>query len=355
MDAEIGQFVLRTARDFWAVTAEMSPYLLFGFFVAGVLFVFLSPTFVRKHLGGKGISPLFKASLFGVPLPLCSCGVIPVSMSLHKSGAGKGATISFLLSTPQTGIDSILVTWSLLGWLLAVTKPIVAFITGLIGGICVDLFDREEQSDRTPPVNQIPKDEPPAEKRRPHRIATLFKYGFVTLPRDIGRSMLVGLFIAALISALVPEGYFAEKLGTGILSKIVMMILGIPIYVCATASVPVAAALIAKGVTPGAALVFLMTGPATNAATFVTIWKTLSFRTAVIYLLTVAGCALIAGTGLDLLITTLDISGVHKPHWMMPQWIQYGSAVVLLAILGWAAFRPLLKMVKSPDPCDNTQ
>ena len=137
--------------DFWATVAEMSPYLLFGFFVAGLLSVLVSQRLVERHLGGRGIWPLLKASLFGVPLPLCSCGVIPVSMSLHKHGASKGSTISFLLSTPQTGVDSIFVTLSLLGPVFAIFRPLAAFITGIVGGTFVDAFERKNKDDAQPP------------------------------------------------------------------------------------------------------------------------------------------------------------------------------------------------------------
>ena len=150
--------------------------------------------------------------------------------------------------------------------------------------------------------------------------------------------MLLGLVIAAIISALVPEGFFAEKLGTGIFAMVVMMFLGIPVYVCATASVPVAAALILKGLTPGAALVFLMTGPATNAASFITIWKVLGRATAIIYLATVAGCALLGGILLDFLAGSVDINIAAQPQWMLPDFVKYISAVVLLGILGYAFF-----------------
>jgi len=156
------------------------------------------------------------------------------------------------------------------------------------------------------------------------------------LPRDIGKAMLVGLVIAAVISALVPEGYFAEKLGTGIFAMVVMMFLGIPVYVCATASVPVAAALILKGLTPGAALVFLMTGPATNAASFITIWKILGKTTAITYLATVAGCALLGGILLDYIASGFDFEIATRPGWMLPQAVKYVSAVVLLAVLAFA-------------------
>ena len=332
----MADFVRSIIIDFWSTIAEMSPYLLFGFLVAGLLSVLVSQRLVERHLGGTGLWPLVKASIFGVPLPLCSCGVIPVSMSLHRHGASKGSTISFLLSTPQTGVDSIFVTLSLLGPLFAVFRPLIAFLTGVVGGTLVDVFARSYKDE-----GQVPPkctDECCNGDRTSGRIARGLRYGFVTLPRDIGRAMLIGLIIAAVISALVPDGYFAEKLGTGILAMVVMMFLGIPVYVCATASVPVAAALIIKGLTPGAALVFLMTGPATNAASFVTIWKALGKATAITYLATVAGCALLSGILLDYIAAGVDFQIVSRPGWMLPSPVKYASAVVLLAVLIFAIF-----------------
>ena len=330
----MSDFAKSIVIDFWSTVAEMSPYLLFGFFVAGILSVFVSQRVVEKHLGGRGMRPLVKASLFGVPLPLCSCGVIPVSMSLHKHGASKASVISFLLSTPQTGADSILVTLSLLGPLFAVFRPLAAFVTGIIGGTLVNVFDKEKEDKEQKPQECT---EECCYGNQDKKIVRGLKYGFVTLPRDIGRAMLVGLIIAAVISALVPAGYFAEHLGTGIFAMVVMMFLGIPVYVCATASVPVAAALILKGLTPGAAIVFLMTGPATNAASFVTIWKTLGSRTAVTYLLTVAGCALLSGILLDYIAAGVDFEIVTRPAAMLPSAVKYASAVILIAVLAIGA------------------
>jgi hypothetical protein len=337
-------FIKLIITDFWSTIAEMSPYLLFGFFVAGLLSVLVSQQLVEKHLGGRGLLPLLKASIFGVPLPLCSCGVIPVSMSLHKHGASKGSTIAFLLSTPQTGVDSIFVTLSLLGPVFAVFRPVAALITGIVGGTFVDLFEKDGEIQKSPAEKCTDEC---CSTEKTSRVVKGLKYGFVTLPRDIGKAMLLGLIIAAFISALVPDGYFAEKLGTGIFAMVVMMFLGIPVYVCATASVPVAAALIMKGLTPGAALVFLMTGPATNAASFITIWKTLGRTTAIIYLATVAGCALLGGILLDLLATSVDIDITAHPHWMLPAIVKYISAVVLLAVLGYALFSKATKTTNS--------
>jgi len=325
------------AEEFWAVLGEMAPYLLFGFLAAGLLSVFVSPGLVERHLGGRGLGPLVKASAFGVPLPLCSCGVIPVAASLRRHGASRGATTSFLLSTPQTGVDSIMVTLSLLGPVFAVFRPVVAFVTGLVGGGLVSAVAPEESAtanNRT--ACHAECCEPTSGQGK---LARGLAYGFVTLAGDIGWALLAGLLIAGLISALLPENFFAPVLGGGIVAMIVMMLAGIPIYVCATASVPVAAALIAKGASPGAALVFLMTGPATNAATIAVVGRTMGRKTAVTYLLTVAGCALGAGLLLDGFFAQTGGRAAAPHAWMMPEPIKAASAFVLLGVLANALLR----------------
>ncbi|MBP7050576.1 MAG: permease [Phycisphaerae bacterium] len=321
---------------FWATFAEMSPYLLFGFLVAGVMAMFVSRRMVERHLGGVGVIPIFKASLFGVPLPLCSCGVIPVAMSLRKHGASRGATVAFLLSTPQTGVDSILVTHSLLGPVFAVFRPIAALVTGLVGGILVNLSGRKNGSPTQAAADSPREPEPVVPFGR--RIRDGLEHGFVTLPRNIGKALLIGLVVASVISALVPDNFFADRLGRGLPAMLVMMLIGIPIYVCASASVPVAAALIAAGLSPGAAFVFLMTGPATNAAGLATIWNALGRRTAILYLVTVASCALAGGLILDALVAHVDIGAGTHVHDMGPGLVQHASAIVLLALLGYALF-----------------
>lgn len=329
----MADFAKNIVVEFWFTLAEMSPYLLFGFFVAGLLGALVSRDWVERHLGGRGFWPLVKASILGVPLPLCSCGVIPVSMSLHKHGASRGSTISFLLSTPQTGVDSIFVTFSLLGPIYAVFRPIAAFVTGIVGGGLVNAFDKTNgQSEHSQCHDECCSDS------KKTRMAGAFKFAFITLPRDIGAALLIGLAIAALIGSLVPKDYFAGRLDHPMIELLVMMALGIPVYVCATASVPIAAAMIMTGFSPGAALVFLMTGPATNAASIATIWKGLGAKTAVIYLLTVAGCALGAGLLLNSIAGWLDIEVVTQPHRMLPQVIKNIAAVALLAMLANAVF-----------------
>jgi hypothetical protein len=326
-------YIQNLVVKFWTTMTEMSPYLLFGFLMAGLLSMFISAKTVERHLGSRGFWSVFKAALFGVPMPLCSCGVIPVSMSLYKHGASRGATIAFLLSTPQTGIDNIFIVYSLLGPVFAIFSPIVAMATGLFGGTLVNLFDKNT-AEQTQPCT----DECCNNTKKENRLLKALRYSFLVLPADIGKAMLVGLVIAAFISATIPDNFFSTYLaaGGGALAMVVMMAVGIPMYVCSAASVPIAAALIEKGLNPGAAMVFLMTGPATNAAAITTLWSLLGKKTALLYLLSVVVCSFAAGTVLDMIFRGLPEAGVHIHGWMMPAWFGNLSAIVLLAVLGWA-------------------
>jgi len=322
--------------DFWLTLCEMSPYLLFGFLMAGVLSVLVSRELVERHLGGHGFWPVFKAALFGVPLPLCSCSVIPVTASLRKHGAGRGAATAFLISTPQTGVDSIFVTLALLGPVFAVFRPLAALVSGLLGGSVADALEPHGEAD-TQPADEC-TDACCAEDGH-GKFAKIFSYGFVDLPRDIGRALLIGILIAGIISAALPNDFFVG-VGTGILAILVMMLLGIPVYVCATASIPVAAALMMKGVSPGAALAFLMTGPATNAAGIATVWKIMGRRTAIVYLATVAATAFASGLILDYIFAFGEWEVKKGMGLMLPQPMKVASAVALLLILAAAFFRP---------------
>jgi uncharacterized membrane protein YraQ (UPF0718 family) len=316
----------------------MAPYLLFGFAAAGLLSVLVPAEKVEQHLGGRGMASTLKAALFGIPLPLCSCSVLPVAMSLRRHGSSLGATVAFLLSTPQTGVDSILVTYSVLGPVFAIFRPLAALLTGVLGGFLAERARRDAESMEGIP-NGPCTDECCAHTAG-HPLVRALRYGFLTLPRDIGKPMLLGLLAAGIIAAIVPDDFFAGAIGTGIVGILVMMLLGIPVYVCATASVPIAAALISKGVSPGAALAFLITGPATNAAALVTIWKVLGSRSALIYVGTAACGALACGLLLDSLFSITGISATHLHHEMIAPWIGTASAVVLLMLLGAALLRP---------------
>ncbi len=285
----------------WLVLGQMAPYLLLGFLVAGVLSVFIAPQWVERWLGRPGMLPVFTASMAGVPLPLCSCGVIPVGASIRRHGASRGATAAFLISTPQTGVDSILVTYGLMGMVFAVFRPIAALVTGMVGGLLVQWTDREAAQNVSAPNESRAdcRDECCAPAASLHPALRALRYGFVTLPRDIGLPLLFGAAVAGAIGALVPPGELGFLLGGGILAILLMMAASVPVYVCATATVPLAVGLIHAGASPGAALAFLIAGPATNAATIATIWKVLGRRTAAIYLATIAASAVVSGMLID--------------------------------------------------------
>jgi uncharacterized membrane protein YraQ (UPF0718 family) len=319
--------------DFWTTFVEMSPYLLFGFFVAGILSVLISAKTVERHLGKPGFGSIFKAAMLGVPLPLCSCGVIPVSMSLYKHGASRGATISFLLSTPQTGLDNIFIIYSLLGPVFAIFSPIAAMVSGLFGGTLVSFFDNHQVAQ-----NQSCNGDCCNNTKKENRLLKALRYSFLILPADIGKAMLAGLVIAAIISVAIPDDFFSTYLtaGGGILAMVVMMAAGIPMYVCSAASVPIAAALIEKGLNPGAAMVFLMTGPATNAAAITTLWATLGHKTAILYLISVVFCSFAAGIILDMIFYGAPKEAICAHGEMLPAWLGNLCAILLLAVLGWA-------------------
>lgn len=314
------------AQGIWVTLLAMAPYLLLGFAVAALLARFVTPALVRRHLGEGTVAPVFKATLFGVPLPLCSCGVIPVAASLKRRGANGGATVAFLASTPQTGVDSILVTYSLLGWPLTVVRVVAAFVSGWVSGLLTGWFGDKlnPQEDREP------------EKGALHRSwAASLRHGLITLPRDIALPLILGLVVAGILSAVVPKDLVSPELGGGPLGKLLMLGMGIPVYVCATASVPVAASFIALGFSPGAALIFLMSGPATNAATLALVWKDLGLRSCLIYLGTIAVTALGAGVLLDRLGEIVSMPVVHHVH-VEESPAQVLFAVVLVGLLVYA-------------------
>ncbi len=330
--------------EMWNVAARMAPYLLFGFLMAGLISVFLSARWVERNLGGRGLAPVLKAVLLGIPLPLCSCSVIPVTASIRNHGAARGATTGFLLATPQTGVDSIAATWGMLGPVFAVFRALVALITGCVGGTIVSIVEPETAAERREKHAEDAEctDECGEAQDTEARWVRALRYGYITLPRDIGKSLAVGILVAGLIAALVPQGLFIEYLGGGFLAMLVMMAAGIPIYVCATASIPIAMGFIHLGASPGAALAFLVAGPATNAATVATVFKVLGKRTAAVYLGTVAVGALAAGLGFDAALRVLGTWGMHMEHMthhMTIAWWQHLAAVILIVTIAASFWR----------------
>ncbi len=296
----------------------MAPYLLLGFAVAGALSVVLTPERVSRHLGGRGVWQVVKAALLGVPLPLCSCGVLPLAFSLRRAGAGKGATVSFLASTPQTGVDSVMLTWSLLGPVFAAARVVTAFASGVLAGVLSDRFCADEAAagnnrpggrcgcSCAPEIGKTATVTGNA-GQMPMWLRAL-RHGFVTLPRDMSRPLLLGVLVSAIVTALVPDSFFAGHMPPGLASYALALLVGIPVYVCSSSSVPIAAGFIHMGVSPGAAMVFLVSGPATNAAAITAMWRQIGKAGTFFYLASLAVSAVCAGAVLDVFFEGLRAS-----------------------------------------------
>ncbi len=206
---------LRIVTESWSILCEMSPYLLFGFVVAGILSIIVSAAWVERNLGGRGFAPILKASLFGIPLPLCSCGIIPVAASIRHHGSSKAATTSFMLSTPQTGVDSIAITYGMLGPVFAVFRPLAALVTGLVGGTLVNLLDKNGSADRV--EGTVCRDECCVPSKKRNSLTRIADYGLIRLPGDIGIALLVGVLISGVITVLVPEDFLSLYIGSSFL------------------------------------------------------------------------------------------------------------------------------------------
>ena len=274
---------------FLNVVCEMAPYLLLGFLIAGVLHVFVPQKFYANYLSRKNRLSVLWAALLGVPLPLCSCGVIPTAIGLRNEKASKGAIASFLIATPQTGIDSILATFSLMGLGFAIIRPVAALITGVCGGLLVNRLVREDDYCSVDDNSQL------STVNSQLKIWRVVKYAYYDMIRDIGLRLLIGLVVAALIQVAIPDEFFLSFGSQPLLQMLVILAIAVPMYICSTGSIPVAAALMMKGLSPGAALVMLMAGPAVNLASILVVHKAMGRRFTWIYLMTIVGFAVLFG------------------------------------------------------------
>jgi len=282
---------------------SMAPYLLMGLLFAGCLHVFIKNDIVIKHLGGNDAWSVIKAAIFGIPLPLCSCGVLPVAMSLRKGKASNGATISFLISTPQTGIDSIIATWGMLGPVFAIFRPFAALVMGVTGGLVTNAFSvKPPQSEGTQKKRfecNICCETAPHSHPLMYKIKNIFLYAFRDFFDDISVNLAIGIVISGVIAFFVPDRFFEKYVGNEFLSMLMMIALGIPMYTCVTASIPVAVALMLKGLSPGAAFVFLTVGPATNFSFIMVIAQVMGKKIVTVYLATLAALSIGAGYALN--------------------------------------------------------
>lgn len=311
---------------------EIAIYLVFGFVVAGILHVLFPERFIIKHIGQNNLRSVLKATLGGIPLPLCSCGVIPVAASLRKKGAARGSTLSFLVATPQIGVDSFLVTYSLIGWVFGVFRIVASFITALAAGIISNFTSKEEVTESKSSGTDARVEDRSTTAERARGIVAYIQY---ELLGSFANYLMLGILIAGAITVFVPDAFFENYMSNPLYSMLLMLVAGIPMYVCATASTPIAASLILKGMSPGAALVFLLAGPATNAVTISTIIKTMGRRQAIIYVGAIAVVSLILGYLLNLLAAGTAVEMVQHQHEVLPQWLKIGGSVVLAIMLLW--------------------
>jgi uncharacterized protein len=332
--------------NFIALSLDIAPLLLFGISFAAMLHVFIPERQVLKHLGSNSNSSIVKSTLFAIPLPLCSCSVIPVVASLRKKGASKGASVSFLIAAPQVGIDSFLITYGMLGWFFSIYRIIASLFTALFAGVFENIFNKSEITDR---ISATPISI--REETFKDRIGQLPAY-VMELLGSFSNNLLFGLVLAATIMAVIPDGFFENHFGSNQwLSMIVMLIVGIPLYVCATASTPIAVALILKGISPGAALVFLLTGPATNVVTLAMLNKSLGRRPLLIYLASIAIVALVMGYLLNQLPIDMEMitSSFDSSHGAVPLWKYVGTAILAAMLILHYISKVFKKDALEPD------
>lgn len=358
---------------------QMSPYLLLGFLLAGIMHAYIPKRYFTRYLSKPDLRSVVNAALLGIPLPLCSCGVLPTAMSLRKEGASKGAATSFLIATPQTGVDSIIATFSLMGLPFAVIRPIVALVTALFGGTLVNVIDKEkpEKAEEAEHCCYHHEEEEAGhcchheEEEAEHccchheeeeaghccchheadakqttflgKCLVALRYAFVDMIADIGKWLVLGLVIAALITVLVPDTFFAVFADNTWLSILLVLAISIPMYICATGSIPIAVALMLKGLTPGAALVLLMAGPAANFASILVIRKQLGLRTLMAYLAAIVGGAIGGALVIDYLLPRAwftDHLVQMSAHCVEgASWFQWTCTAVLLLLLGYAFYK----------------
>lgn len=353
----------------WQLSLAMAPYILFGLLFAGILHELVPDSIVTKHLGKNNVSSVVKSTIFGIPLPVCSCGVIPLATSIKKSGASKGATLSFLISTPITGVDSILATYGIFGWIFTLYRVLTSMVIAMIAGILTNIFDKDssEEAVKQKPLfttgsslsakplsslqpNNTVKDRCSSEgsccsaseeKEKKFSLSAAVKYAFVTLLGDIAKPLLWGLLLGALITVAIPDDLSEILQSYHWLSYLIVIVIAVPMYVCATASLPIAAGLMLSGVSAGAAFVFLSAGPATNTVTIGVVKKMLGTKSLMIYLGSIVIGSILFGLGLDYIFDVSSIDPATLIHMEEEGgFIAVASAIVMWGLILWFVIKP---------------
>ena len=328
---------------------EMAPYLLFGFLIAGLMHAFIPQSIYSRYLAQENFRSVVLATLFGIPLPLCSCGVIPTAMSLRREGASKGATTAFLIATPQTGVDSIIATYSLMGLPFAIIRPIAALVTALLGGQLVNYTERGKSGsfdDECADIKDVDADcdcDCCCDETDMESLSFLGKlkvalhYAYVDMMQDIGKWLVIGLVVAGLITVFVPDSAFQVFKGNSLASMLLVLCIAVPMYLCATGSIPIAVALMMKGLTPGAGLVLLMAGPACNMASILVINKVLGRKTLITYLASIIAGAVGFGLMIDHVLPSQwflsDLIAQDACCHEHQSWFAIGCTILLVVLL----------------------
>ncbi|MCI5118241.1 MAG: permease [Candidatus Electrothrix sp. LOE1_4_5] len=351
-------FLYDALQASWDLLNQSAVYMLFGLLIGGLLKEYLSPTYVANHLGSGRFRSVFKAALLGIPIPLCSCGVLPAAATLKKQGANNGAVTAFLISTPESGVDSISITWALLDPIMTVARPVSAFISAAIAGTAENLLafsepvsltqqhgvaeekhscdcgcDQNEQNKQKEKTGQHGRTAQGFLREFPGKLKSGIRYAILDIWEELAGWFTVGILLAGVITVLLPDAFIRSYLGGGLSSMLLMLVIGIPLYICATASTPIAAAFILKGVSPGAALVFLLVGPATNVTSLSVLIGLLGKRAVIIYLTSIALVSVTCGLILDAVYSMLGISvlaAVAKHGEMMPRELTIPASIVLM-------------------------
>lgn len=354
--------------NIWTVFLDTAFWLLLGLLAAGFIKSYIAEDTMRRWVGGKGFAAVSRAALFGAPLPLCSCGVLPAAIGLRRSGASKEATVSFLISTPETSVDSIAVTYALMGPLMAVYRPIAALVSAIVTGMMTALVNNEVTA-AVVSADTVPSccshEQKPEEKsccasadeqkheqgccgsiehttvEKQNRFLSAISYAASELLDDIAAWMAVGIVIAGVMLTFIPSDWLAQW-GQGLFAMLVMLVVGIPMYICAVASTPIAAGMILAGVSPGVALVFLLVGPATNIAGLALVSKELGIKVTAVYLAGISVISVAMGLLLEHLLQSTDWQvdvRLGEANMMLPMFLTWGSAFLLLVL----AIRPLRK------------
>ena len=359
--------VVELLNNIWQVFLDTAFWLLIGLLAAGFIKSFISEAAMKRWVGGRGLSSILRAALFGAPLPLCSCGVLPAAIGLRRAGASKEATVSFLISTPETSVDSVAVTYALMGPVMAIFRPFAALVnavgTGLLTTLVTDesLAEKSAENSRaavassccvsTPETTEASccsEKQEDTDNHQPDKSGTskfwqVLSYAGADLLDDISKWMAFGIVLAGIMLTFIPPDWLAQW-GGGLPAMLVMLVVGVPMYICAVASTPVAAGLLVAGVSPGAVLVFLLVGPATNIASFALLKQELGFRVTLIYLFGLSVISLMMGVLLEWLLLSQQWqieARVGEAHTMLPGMVSWVSAFILILL----AIKPLRRAI----------